>query len=96
MIMLVKIVAAYVALAVQAEAATIRIHANTNLTFTPDTITAAAGDILEFVFSPQNHSVARGDFSSPCRPAAGGFFSGYNFATSAGEAVRVKGLFYLN
>jgi hypothetical protein len=46
--------------------------------FTPDTITAAVGDVLEFHFYTANHSVAMGDYDNPCQPAkTGGFFSGY-------------------
>jgi hypothetical protein len=53
------------------------------LSFTPDDATANVGDIVEFVFYPQNHSVARSNFKSPCIPyedtAVGrqGFWSGF-------------------
>ncbi|EPE29278.1 Cupredoxin [Glarea lozoyensis ATCC 20868] len=36
--------------------------------FTPEVITAAVGDIIEFQFYPLNHSVARSDFKQPCIP----------------------------
>ncbi|KAJ5032552.1 uncharacterized protein L3040_009153 [Drepanopeziza brunnea f. sp. 'multigermtubi'] len=51
--------------------------------FTPDSLKAAKGDIIEFRFYPLNHSVARADFRSPCFPyeltGAGrvGFWSGF-------------------
>ncbi|KAK0744227.1 hypothetical protein B0T18DRAFT_306678, partial [Schizothecium vesticola] len=46
---------------------------------------AVAGDILEFHFLSQNHSVVRGDPSTPCHPvASGGFFSGF-LPTTLGE-----------
>jgi hypothetical protein len=50
----------------------------------PNELTAAVGDVLEFHFTGPglgvlggNHSVAMGDFNSPCMPASSGFFSGY-------------------
>lgn len=48
---------------------------------------AVAGDILEFHFLSQNHSVVMGDPSTPCHPVAtGGFFSGF-LPTTLGENV---------
>jgi plastocyanin len=38
------------------------------LVFTPDTITAADGDTIEFTFG-QGHSVAQSTFDSPCVPS---------------------------
>ncbi|ETS73337.1 hypothetical protein PFICI_14942 [Pestalotiopsis fici W106-1] len=71
-----------------AMAATIRIDA-LNLAFVPNVTTASVGDVLEFHFLPNNHSVAMGDFEDPCQPAkSGGFFSGY-YALNSGEADNV-------
>jgi plastocyanin len=53
------------------------------LAFTPTSITAAVGDIVNFVFHPKNHSVTQSLFTSPCTPAfdattgAQGFDSGF-------------------
>lgn len=48
---------------------------------------AVAGDILEFHFLSQNHSVVMGDPSTPCHPVtSGGFFSGF-LPTTLGENV---------
>jgi len=48
------------------------------LVFSPNSVTADVGDVLEFTFVPQNHSVVMGDFANACHPAAtGGFFSGF-------------------
>ncbi|KUJ22417.1 uncharacterized protein LY89DRAFT_714223 [Mollisia scopiformis] len=53
------------------------------LSFTPPTVTANVGDIVEFRFYPQNHSVARADFETPCipyedtGPGRVGFWSGF-------------------
>lgn len=76
------------ALALAANAETIRIDAGKDgLAFTPDSVTAKVGDILEFHFHPINHSVVMGDFNNACQPAqANGFFSGF-MPVSSGEGV---------
>ncbi|KAK3339963.1 extracellular serine-rich protein [Lasiosphaeria hispida] len=56
-----------------------------SLAFTPDTVTAAVGDIIEFNFFPINNSAIMSDFSTPCTPAkVGGFNSGF-YATDNGQ-----------
>ena len=42
----------------------------TGFTFTPDSITADKGDVIQFVIH-STHSVARSDFNSPCQPISG-------------------------
>lgn len=81
-------VAAFSALAAQASAKTIRIDVGKDgLAFSPDSVTAANGDMLEYHFYKQ-HSVAMGDFANGCRPAAqGGFFSGVMRTSGNGENV---------
>ncbi|UKZ76768.1 hypothetical protein TrVFT333_004478 [Trichoderma virens FT-333] len=81
--------AAAIVLASQASATTIRIDVGQNgaLAFTPDSVKAAVGDILDFHFHAVNHSVVMGDFSTPCAPAkTGGFFSGFMPVSGSGEA----------
>ncbi|KAF2278305.1 uncharacterized protein EI97DRAFT_355065, partial [Westerdykella ornata] len=73
--------------------------ANNGLSFSPETLRAAKGDILEFHFLPKNHSVVQSSFDAPCVPlqanpggpadAEGGVFSGFNFATQEGQADNV-------
>jgi plastocyanin len=58
-------------------------------TFSPDSIKAAAGDMVQFQFRAGNHSVVQSNFDNPCVPieqstagsaaaaAQKGFFSGY-------------------
>lgn len=49
------------------------------LTYTPDTVKADIGDVLEFHFVGGTHDAVLGDFDNPCKPAtpAGtGFASG--------------------
>ncbi|KAG8415358.1 hypothetical protein J3459_011428 [Metarhizium acridum] len=83
-------VAAFSALAAQASAKTIRIDVGKDgLAFSPDSVTAAKGDILEYHFYKQ-HSVAMGDFANGCTPAAqGGFFSGVMKTSGNGENKEV-------
>ncbi|PVH88243.1 hypothetical protein DL98DRAFT_648400 [Cadophora sp. DSE1049] len=53
------------------------------LVFTPDSLTANVGDTVEFRFYPQNHSVARAEYKTPCIPyevvdvGKQGFWSGF-------------------
>lgn len=81
-----NILGVVVASAAQAAAETIVIEANNN-NFEPKCINAAVGDILEFHFAPNNHSVVMGDLENPCQPAAsGGFYSGF-WPVASGENV---------
>jgi hypothetical protein len=73
-----------------ASAATLRIDVGQGgFVFSPDTITAAAGDVLDFHFvAPSIHAVVAGDLANPCKPAAtGGFFSGF-LPVSGGVSTR--------
>ncbi|KAG9045677.1 hypothetical protein FS837_005861 [Tulasnella sp. UAMH 9824] len=51
------------------------------LSFSPNQVTAAAGDTLHFIFSP-GHSATQSTFAAPCSPMSGGADSG--IMTSAG------------
>ncbi|EHK43428.1 uncharacterized protein TrAtP1_001318 [Trichoderma atroviride] len=79
------------ALACLASGETIKITATSSNTFDPSTITASHGDILEFHFEPKNHSVVSGLYAFPCTPMqlGTGFFSGFSFNTTDGEADKV-------
>ncbi len=73
-------------LAAIATAATIQIDVGKGgLTFSPDSVTAAKGDIVEFHFVGGYHDAVKGDFDKPCTPVAGGFAS----TTEAGSATNV-------
>ncbi|KAI1210481.1 uncharacterized protein F4807DRAFT_68101 [Annulohypoxylon truncatum] len=55
---------------------------NGTLAFSPDSVTADVGDMLQFQFRGGNHSVAQSNFDNPCSPIADhtnttGIFSGY-------------------
>ncbi|KKY35269.1 putative extracellular serine-rich [Diaporthe ampelina] len=44
----------------------------TALTFTPNSVTASPGDILQFQFAARNHTVTQSLPNSPCRPVEAG------------------------
>lgn len=62
---------------------------NTGINFTPNSTTAAVGDILAFHFYTGTgpHSVVRSTFNSPCAPEVGAaeFYSGYLVGDDAGS-----------
>ncbi|KAG5943768.1 hypothetical protein E4U59_007914 [Claviceps monticola] len=66
-------------LAASAAANIIKITATTDSAFNPNSVTAKAGDVLEFHFQSGNHSVVAGDYHFACSPlpVGYGFFSGY-------------------
>ncbi|KAH6607723.1 hypothetical protein Trco_004036 [Trichoderma cornu-damae] len=80
-----------VAFACLASAETIKITATSSDSFDPSTVKASDGDVLEFHFEPRNHSVVAGDYAYPCSPLdlGTGFFSGFSFDTTSGEADKV-------
>ena len=52
------------------------------LKFDPDNIVAEIGDVVEFHFTPRNHSVVESSFGQPCQPKdASSFSSGFFFVT---------------
>jgi len=76
------LIAGFVALS---SAATIQIAVGKDgLVFTPNSVTAAKGDIIEYQFFPPTHSVNMADFNNPCMPAASGGFGSGAFTTSNG------------
>ncbi|KAF8849237.1 Cupredoxin, partial [Acephala macrosclerotiorum] len=69
--------------AASVSAETIQVAVGQNgLTFSPNNITAAVGDSVEFSFFPKNHSVTQSSFTAPCHPLANGFFSTFQPTTS--------------
>ncbi|EAT80374.1 hypothetical protein HBI56_188350 [Parastagonospora nodorum] len=65
--------------------------ANGGLHFEPENVVAEIGDLVEFHFLPKNHTVVQSSFDKPCEPLANdkAVFSGFNFATMAGESKDV-------
>lgn len=43
---------------------------NKSLVFTPNEVSAAPGDVLQFQFSMVNHTVTQSTFANPCMPIA--------------------------
>jgi len=57
-----------------------------DLTFTPSTVQAAAGEFVEFQFNANNHSVAGSTLAAPCSPGNNSFFAGFEFNALSGPA----------
>jgi plastocyanin len=47
------------------------------LLYTPESITAAVGDMVMFQFMQKNHTVTQSTFADPCRKMDGGMDSGF-------------------
>jgi len=63
------------------------------LKFDPDNIVAEIGDVVEFHFTPRNHSVVESSFAKPCQPKdATSFFSGF-FPVTEGQSSEVFQIF---
>lgn len=69
---------------------TVTVGANSQLQFSPNNFNANPGDTVEFQFFGSQHSVAQGQFPSPCSPANGSaFFSGLISTTGSGPNANV-------
>ncbi|KAH9869938.1 hypothetical protein J1614_006859 [Plenodomus biglobosus] len=73
---------------------------NGSLTFVPNNVKAAPGDLVQFQFHPKNHSVAQSTFDNPCVPIQNimpnktdAFFSGF-MPTNASAAATNQLLTY--
>lgn len=78
-----------IALAATASAETIKINVGEGgLTFTPDSVTAAVDDVLEFHFVGGNHDTVAGDFTKPCQPIGGD--GGWASGSVTGSASNVS------
>ncbi|KAI0317488.1 hypothetical protein OF83DRAFT_138610 [Amylostereum chailletii] len=56
----------------------ITVGINGTLTFTPNQVAAAVGDIVQFTFVQKNHSATQTSFDTPCTPLPGGINAGFN------------------
>ncbi|KAL5361195.1 hypothetical protein BJX96DRAFT_176012 [Aspergillus floccosus] len=66
--------------------------------YSPHSITADVGDVVEFQFYPRNHSVVKADYLAPCVPASGNiFYSGSfnNFNEQNGQLIGPPPSWYL-
>jgi hypothetical protein len=55
------------------------------LLYTPESIKAAVGDMVMFVFMQKNHTATQSTFAEPCKKMAGGMDSGF-MANPEGKA----------
>jgi plastocyanin len=70
---------------------------NGGLKFCPEQITAASGDLVQFQFYPNNHTVTQGFFAKGCTPisqapapnTAQGAFSGFMPVSNTSEATTI-------
>jgi plastocyanin len=67
------------ATAVSAETFNVLVGQAGALTYEPASVTAKAGDIVNFQFMSKNHTVTQSTFTSPCVPKANGVDSGFQF-----------------
>jgi plastocyanin len=59
------------------------------LKFDPDNVVAEIGDVVEWHFTPKNHSVVQSSFGNPCHPSSpDSFFSGF-FPVAEGQSAEV-------
>ncbi|KAG9031405.1 hypothetical protein FRB95_002769 [Tulasnella sp. JGI-2019a] len=56
---------------------TVVVGGSAGLVYTPNVITAAAGDIVMFQFQVKNHTLTQSTFAAPCTEKAGGFDSSF-------------------
>ncbi|KAL5346000.1 hypothetical protein ACLOAV_009030 [Pseudogymnoascus australis] len=73
----VNAVASTAAAAAAAATHTVAVGGSAGLVFVPDTIKAAVGDSVVFVFHSQNHTVTQSTFDTPCVKLADGMDSGF-------------------
>lgn len=55
----------------------VAVGGSAGLVFVPDTVNAAVGDSVVFVFHSQNHTVTQSTFDTPCKKLADGMDSGF-------------------
>ncbi|OAL39954.1 hypothetical protein AYO20_00867 [Fonsecaea nubica] len=70
-----------------ASAATIDVNVGqSGLTYSPDTVQAAVGDIVNFHFYPGEHAVTQSTFDSPCQPVSGNAINSGVINSNSGQA----------
>lgn len=52
-------------------------NANGSLSYSPNSVVAAVGDMVQFQFAPKNHTITQSTFDKPCQPIEHGIFSGF-------------------
>ncbi|KAK6335527.1 hypothetical protein TWF696_002300 [Orbilia brochopaga] len=59
------------------------------LVFSPDTVVAAKGDTVQFMFDGGNHTVTEAAFNNPCNPSNNAFTSGFTGSDSTTFSIIV-------
>lgn len=63
------------------------------LEFTPNSVTAQPGDVVQFQFAASNHTATQSDAAAPCQPAASGQGVNSGFIPFDGGASGMVGTF---
>ncbi|KAK0486637.1 Cupredoxin [Armillaria luteobubalina] len=71
------LIAAILPAAVYATTYDVTVGANGELAYNPEYVTASAGDTINFIFNPKNHTVTRSSFNAPCVHLTDGVDSGF-------------------
>jgi len=87
-------VASALAADVAVHVVTVSSSKNSTLTYTPNNVTAAVGDMIQFQFGVGNHTVTQSAFDTPCKPVSEtsnttGVFSGFMPVTAQDTSVPV-------
>ncbi|KIM85391.1 hypothetical protein PILCRDRAFT_66538 [Piloderma croceum F 1598] len=67
----------FLPLAITQQVFDVQVGSGNLLTFSPDSITAAVGDTVNFHYFAKNHTATQSTFSNPCSFMEGGFDSGF-------------------
>jgi plastocyanin len=59
------------------------------LKFDPDNVVAQIGEVVEWHFTPKNHSLVQSSFGKPCVPKDGDFFNAGFFPVKEGQSDEV-------
>jgi plastocyanin len=68
-------------------------NANGTLAYSPNSVVAAVGDMVQFQFAPANHTVTQSTFDQPCQPISmnspgtAGLYSGFMPVTATSETT---------
>ncbi|KAK0442578.1 hypothetical protein EV421DRAFT_1807845 [Armillaria borealis] len=71
------LIAAILPATVYAAMYNVTVGANGELAYNPEYVTASAGDTVNFIFNPKNHTVTQSSFNAPCVHLADGVDSGF-------------------
>lgn len=75
----------------------VKVAVNNSLTYEPNDITAAVGDMIQFQFFGGNHTATQSTFDQPCQPISQnsnvtGFHTGF-IPAAASEAMGMRAVY---